>query len=390
MKTEELELLAKALSPIIKQFVSAQADILRAEFKSIIPVAINGIDGKDGIDGKSISVDDVLPFVKSLVEEEISKIPVPQNGKDGKDGEKGEKGDPGQDGAPGQNGVDGKDGKDGRDGIDGAKGEKGEAGQDGAKGKDGAPGRDGVDGKDGKDGEKGEVGPQGERGEKGLDGAPGADGKDGAKGADGLPGKDGQDGKDGIDGKSVDVSEITSIVKTLVGEAFAKVELPKDGLKGEDGRDAMHLQILPSIDEAKSYPRGTYASFKGGLWRSYEMTFGMRGWECIVNGVAEVKLEDVDDRTSKMLFVMSNGSEFEKTINSDAMLYRGVFKDNAESAYQKGDVVTCAGSTWHCNSETKARPGTNSDWTLIVKKGRDYKEPVPVKAFDPSEGVKLK
>ncbi|MBF2850479.1 portal protein, partial [Escherichia coli] len=49
----------------------------------------------------------------------------------------------------------------------------------------------------------------------------------------------------------------------------------------QDGRDATALEILPAIDDQKSFPRGTYATHQGGLWRAYEKTHGMRGWECL-------------------------------------------------------------------------------------------------------------
>ena len=58
----------------------------------------------------------------------------------------------------------------------------------------------------------------------------------------------------------------------------------------QDGRDALQLEIQPFIDEGKSYPRGSYATHNGGLWRAYEKTHGMRGWECIVDGVSDVDI----------------------------------------------------------------------------------------------------
>jgi hypothetical protein len=53
--------------------------------------------------------------------------------------------------------------------------------------------------------------------------------------------------------------------------------------------------------------------------------------------------------------------------------YQGVFQDG--KAYDAGDVVTWAGSTWHCKTATSTKPGdTAADWTLIVKRGRDGKD----------------
>ena len=50
--------------------------------------------------------------------------------------------------------------------------------------------------------------------------------------------------------------------------------------------------------------------------------------------------------------------------------YRGVYKDG--TAYDVGDVVTFAGSSWHCHAATTTRPGdTATSWQLMVKRGRD-------------------
>lgn len=147
---------------------------------------------------------------------------------------------------------------------------------------------------------------------------------------------------------------------------------PRDGT---DGRDALQLEVLPAIDEAKSYTRGTYAKHAGGLWRAFEQTSGMRGWECIVEGVKELQVDMVDKRLS-VKAVMSSGALTEMVKELPIQIYRGVFK--SEDPYHHGDTVTWAGSLWHCNvTGTKALPGDGSaDWTLAVKKGRDGREVV--------------
>jgi len=60
----------------------------------------------------------------------------------------------------------------------------------------------------------------------------------------------------------------------------------------------------------------------------------------------------------------------ERSIKLPAMLYRGVFAQG--KLYERGDVVTWAGSLWHCNADTTTRPGDGAPtWTLAVKRGRD-------------------
>jgi hypothetical protein len=58
---------------------------------------------------------------------------------------------------------------------------------------------------------------------------------------------------------------------------------------------------------------------------------------------------------------------------SAGLTYRGVFL--AGQDYTPGDLVTWAGSAWHCKAATTAKPGeAAADWTLMVKRGRDGKD----------------
>lgn len=55
------------------------------------------------------------------------------------------------------------------------------------------------------------------------------------------------------------------------------------------------------------------------------------------------------------------------------LTYCGVYVDG--KSYERGDVVTWAGSTWHCHDTTTTRPGEGSkSWQLMVKRGRDGKD----------------
>ena len=53
----------------------------------------------------------------------------------------------------------------------------------------------------------------------------------------------------------------------------------------QDGRDATALEILPGIDEQKQYPRARMQPITAACGvRTKKL--GMRGWECLVDGVA--------------------------------------------------------------------------------------------------------
>lgn len=53
--------------------------------------------------------------------------------------------------------------------------------------------------------------------------------------------------------------------------------------------------------------------------------------------------------------------------------FEGVYQEG--QTYEKGHLVTWAGSSWHCNEPTTSKPGDGSKaWTLMVKRGRDGKD----------------
>jgi len=53
--------------------------------------------------------------------------------------------------------------------------------------------------------------------------------------------------------------------------------------------------------------------------------------------------------------------------------YRGVWTEGSE--YKRGNFVTHDGSLFHCNIDTKNRPGRDPvSWSLCVKRGQDGKD----------------
>lgn len=77
----------------------------------------------------------------------------------------------------------------------------------------------------------------------------------------------------------------------------------------------------------------------------------------------------------------------EYSFSIPAMIYREVYRDGDK--YVKGDAVTWGGSLWVAKTETSAKPGENSDWTLCAKRGRDGKEAVSLPR-DPLKPVSIK
>ena len=176
------------------------------------------------------------------------------------------------------------------------------------------------------------------------------------------------------DGKDFDPSMLKQLVEQAVSDAVSAMPAAEPGKDGADGRDALTLEVLPFIDEEKSYPRGSYATHNGGLWRAYEKTHGMRGWGCLVDGVAGIDIQHSEQRTFTLTVSRTSGTSETKSFDVPVMIYQGVFKSGQE--YLPGDTVTWGGSLWHCDDRTQDKPGEagSKGWTLAAKRGRDGRD----------------
>lgn len=205
--------------------------------------------------------------------------------------------------------------------------------------------------------------------------------------------------KDGKDADPVDLEAVAALVKLPEPEkvnvdavARAAAELiPAPVIpQPEHGRDAIDLEILPAIDESKQYPRGTYAAHRGGLWKSYERTHGLRGWECIVDGVDGISVEQNGDREFSVTLAKSSGAEVVQKFAMPIQIYKGVHREG--EAYDQHDNVTWAGSQWtSTKSQNTDKPGTSDAWVLCVKAGRNGKDlRENASTFDASKGVSIR
>ncbi|AUT63852.1 carbohydrate-binding protein [Paraburkholderia terrae] len=131
--------------------------------------------------------------------------------------------------------------------------------------------------------------------------------------------------------------------------------------------------MLPVIDFARDYPRGTLAQHQGGIWRAHANTHGAHGWSCVVDGIASTRVTMDSERSFTVHIERSGGAHETATFALPVLIYRGVYQ--ADETYRAGDVVTWAGSLWHCNATTDTRPDAGGDaWTLAAKRGRDGKD----------------
>jgi hypothetical protein len=187
-----------------------------------------------------------------------------------------------------------------------------------------------------------------------------------------------------LPGKDADPVDLQALARSAA-ELIAVPEVRQP----QDGRDALHLEILPTIDEAKTYARNTYAKHDGGLWRSFEQTSSMRGWECIVEGLKAVSVTQDGDREFSVTLSKSSGAEVVQKFAMPIQIYKGVYRE--EQAYDLHDNVTWAGSQWtSTKAENTDKPGSSDAWTLVVKAGRNGKDlRENASTYDPAKGVKL-
>ena len=318
-----IDVFAKALEPrlqaVEKESESAKEILanLDASIEEKLQKAIAAVPpAKNGEDGKSVELADVLPMIEAAVKNAVAEIPAPKNGENGEDGKS----------------VD----PDVLEGMIATAVAKRVAEIPAPK-----------NGEDGKSVDPEEV--------KGMV----------AEAVAAIP--------PAKDGESVAMADVEPVLAEMVKTAVAAIELPKV----ENGRDALDLEILPLIDEAKSYARGVYATHRGGLWKSYKKTHGMNGWECIVDGIFKTVVNQVDERNFCFIVERASGSIAKLPFEVEATSYKKIYVAGQE--YKKGDFVTWAGSLWHCNEKTKDKPGEGSEaWTLAAKKGRDYNPKVKV------------
>lgn len=89
-------------------------------------------------------------------------------------------------------------------------------------------------------------------------------------------------------------------------------------------------------------------------------------------GFDDLSVEFDGDRTIELK--MQRGAQVKNfPIVLPYMRQQGVYVEG--KSYVRGDVVTWAGSQWHCEADTATKPGDGAkNWTLVVKRGRDGKD----------------
>jgi len=137
-------------------------------------------------------------------------------------------------------------------------------------------------------------------------------------------GQQGEKGEKGEDGASISQDAVRAMINEAVAEIMRGIKQPADGAPG---RDALDIDLMAGIDEQKTYQRGSWATHRGGIWRAHSTTDGMRGWECVVDGITSYSFEQVDARNCLAVAEMASGKVTKKAMVMPTMIYCGVFRD---------------------------------------------------------------
>lgn len=391
----------KAMGSIVREAVSPLLKRIEELESRQLDRGEKGDPGEKGLDGLSVTLEDVAPIIADAVAKAVEALPIPQRG---------DKGDPGEKGADGVS-VSLDDvsplvaeavSKAVAELLPAERGEKGEDGRDGTDGKDAEP----VDvsevvsqllgseelrsildacAKDAlakhfqenpvKDGEKGDPGDKGEAGEKGD------------------PGKDAEPisvhevtaellATDGL--KSlVDLQVTESVVKHFEENPVLPGPRGEQGEKGETGADGVGLAgaVINRSGELVVTKTNGEAITLG-------MVIGKDG-EKGADGKdgADFTNVEIDYDGERSLIIRGAGGEIVKHL--PIPIDRGYWREGMKS--EKGDVVTQEGSAWIAIKDTSAKPCRENadDWRMLARKGRDGGPGPAGKDFKPSEPVKL-
>jgi hypothetical protein len=157
------------------------------------------------------------------------------------------------------------------------------------------------------------------------------------------------------DGTSVTIEDLRSVVVEVVDKAMAERPVPKDGVGLADALiDRKGDLVLTMTD-------GTLKSLGTIVGKDGDPGLGFDDLEVIEEGATFVLRLARGDKQK----------EWRLAKPTLADCYRGVWR---EGAFKKGDAVTWGGSLFIAQADTAAKPESNDDWKLAVKRGRDGKD----------------
>jgi hypothetical protein len=164
------------------------------------------------------------------------------------------------------------------------------------------------------------------------------------------------------------------------GDAGERGDKGEPGEPGQDGRSITveDFRSLFEAEQAKAlldFERSTVAYVQRFLDRIPKPADGKDGL-----GFDDLQMAHDGERTMTLRFARGEQVR-EFHVKLQHPIYRGVYQPSV--TYVTGDSVTFGGSVFIAKRETVAKPETNDDWQLAVKRGRDGKDGVPGAKGDP-------
>jgi hypothetical protein len=177
-----------------------------------------------------------------------------------------------------------------------------------------------------------------------------------------------QDGKDGVT-----IEELRPVIDETVAKAVSAIPIPKDGRDGLDVKDLLVVEggeLVATFTDGRTKVLGQFRGKDGDPGKDgANGTDGKNGADAIGFDDLTEELED-DGRIIVRQFFHAGQMVKETRITTKTPIFRGVH-DHART-YLPGDMVTRGGSVWHCDVECQG-PFNGDHFTLSAKKGRDAK-----------------
>jgi hypothetical protein len=148
----------------------------------------------------------------------------------------------------------------------------------------------------------------------------------------------------------------------------AEIEALKSRPEPQPGRDGVGM-AGGFIDRSGSL----VLTASDGTCRELGVVVGRDGKDGLSFDAFEFDVEQTGERTWRVKWTNAAGKEQVRDLRWDTVLDRGVYR--AETAYEKGDMVSFGGSIWIAQRNTIEKPGSGcKDWRLWVKHGRDGRD----------------
>lgn len=167
------------------------------------------------------------------------------------------------------------------------------------------------------------------------------------------------------DGKSITVDDVAPMIEEAVQRASLALPVPKDGIGLGGALIDRTGSLILTLTDGSTRELGQVVGNDGAP--GAEGAPGMNGRD----GFA---LEDFDSDVrdgGRTLVMKFEAGDTAHTVEHqlDTMIYRGVYRSDQE--YLPGDTCQFGGGLWHCDKQTRAKPGEGDDWSLAVRRGRD-------------------